>query len=191
MSTMHIFKMPKSMGITGRTSSITNAFVGSIIPHIKPTEEQIAECLRILGLNAQNLKCAYCGDQYTEWDHLRPIVKNKKPTGYITDIYNLVPSCGKCNQSKGNKPWKNWILSNARNSPKRRGLSELDLKLRIERLEEFEKWKNVVPIDFEAMVGERLWSQHWTNCTNLHKMMKEAQGVAEQIRNTIEANSNR
>jgi len=193
MSTMDIFKMPSAMGITGRTSSITNAFVNSIIPRTEPTEEQVAECLRILGLNAENLKCAYCGDPYTEWDHLRPIVENKKPTGYISDIYNLVPSCGKCNQSKRNQYWKNWIVSDVPNSPKRRARSELDLKhlkLRIQKLEKYENWKNVTRIDFKSILGEELWSQHWKNCEKIHEMMKKAQKLAEQIRNKINSNYN-
>lgn len=98
---LKLFRMPKPVNIAGRTSSITNSFVNGIIPVISPTEEQVAQNLTILGLNLDDLRCTYCGDKSTEWDHLRPIVRNKKPTGYISDIYNLVPACGKCNQSKG------------------------------------------------------------------------------------------
>ena len=47
-------------------------------------------------------------------DHLRPLVKDKEPTGYISEIHNLVPSCGKCNQSKGNKEWKAWMRRDPR-----------------------------------------------------------------------------
>ncbi|TET40105.1 MAG: HNH endonuclease, partial [Dehalococcoidia bacterium] len=86
-----VFKTPKPMKITGRTSTITNSFVTSIIPSIEPTEEEIKECLEILGLDPNDLCCAYCGDKATEWDHLRPLVKDKKPTGYISEIRNLVP----------------------------------------------------------------------------------------------------
>ena len=87
MNIVDIFKMPKPVNITGRTSTITNSFVTSIIPCISPTTEQLRECLQILGLDQEDLRCAYCGDKSTEWDHLRPIVKGKKPTGYISDIY--------------------------------------------------------------------------------------------------------
>jgi hypothetical protein len=30
------------------------------------------------------------------------LVEEKEPIGYISEIRNLVPVCGKCNQSKGN-----------------------------------------------------------------------------------------
>lgn len=103
MSVLSVFAMPTMMKITGRTSTITNAFVSTIISAIQPTEAEVSEALEILGLNPNDLQCAYCGDRSTEWDHLRPLVRAKKPTGYISEIANLVPSCGKCKQSKGAK----------------------------------------------------------------------------------------
>lgn len=116
----NIFKMPVPVKIKGRTSSITNVFVNGIIPVIEPTEDQIDEVLNVLGMNRDKIFCSYYGDRYTEWDHFRPLILNKKPTGYVSEIYNLVPACGKCNQSKGNKHWKSWMLGDARLSPKRR-----------------------------------------------------------------------
>lgn len=52
MSYLPLFKMPTPMKITGRSSSITNAFVNSIIPVIPPTEGQVKEALFILGMDA-------------------------------------------------------------------------------------------------------------------------------------------
>jgi 5-methylcytosine-specific restriction endonuclease McrA len=77
--------------------------VNSIIPVIDPSDAEIEEALNILKMEANNVRCSYCGDKATEWDHLRPIVKNKRPTGYISEIANLVPACGKCNQSKSGR----------------------------------------------------------------------------------------
>ncbi len=105
MSYIELFRMPTPMKITGRSSSITNSFVTSIIPTIVPTEQQVKEALAVLGMDKDTFECAYCGDTASEWDHLRPLVLKKEPTGYISEIHNLVPSCGKCNQSKGNKSW--------------------------------------------------------------------------------------
>lgn len=139
--------------------------------------------LQILDLSADNLRCAYCGDKSTEWDHLRPIVKGKKPTGYISDIYNLVPACGKCNQSKGNKPWKDWMISNAKLSPKTRGVR--DLEARIEQLSNYVKWGNVNPIDFESIVDSKMWEKHLENCEKLHQDMKQAQELAMIIKHKI------
>ncbi|WP_372491581.1 HNH endonuclease [Microbacterium galbinum] len=76
----------------------------------------------------ERVACAYCGDTSTEWDHLRPLVDKQRPTGYISEIRNLVPACGKCNQSKGNKAWRTWMFSDARLSPKRRGVADIDAR---------------------------------------------------------------
>jgi len=175
--------MPKPVGITGRTSTITNSFVNGIIPVIEPSDNELEESLKILKLSKEDLRCAYCGDRATEWDHLRPIVANKRPTGYASEIHNLVPVCGKCNQSKGGKYWKDWIKSDAKLSPAKRGVSGIDKKIKC--LESYEKWGKTKPIDFEKLVGANLWEQHWRNCQDLHNQMKEAQKLAERIRNAI------
>jgi hypothetical protein len=139
------FRMPTPMKITGRSSSITNAFINSIIPVIYPTSSEVKQALEILEIDPENLSCAYCGSAATVWDHLRPLVSDKKPTGYISEIHNLVPSCGKCNQSKGNKPWKEWMRSDAKLSPKSKGVT--DLEDRIARLEAYENSSKPTRID--------------------------------------------
>jgi hypothetical protein len=90
--------MPTAVSITGRSSSITNCFASAIIPVSYPTAEEVVKALTILGLSAEDLRCAYCGDASTEWDHLRPLIVNQRPTGYVSEIKNLVPACGKCNE---------------------------------------------------------------------------------------------
>lgn len=183
MSLKEIFKMPNPVTITGRSSSITNSFVNGIVPCIIPSDDEIREALSILGMDENTICCAYCGDKLTEWDHLRPLVKGRMPTGYISEIYNLVPACGKCNQSKGNSNWKEWMLGKADLSPKRRQIPNLDEK--ISRLEKYERWKDVQPIDFEAIVGKELWEEHWKNWSALISSMREAQHHAEKIKQMI------
>jgi hypothetical protein len=172
------------MKITGRTSSITNAFVNSIIPSIPPSQDDVDAALAILGMSANEVRCAYCGDPSTEWDHLRPLVSDKRPTGFVSEIGNLVPSCGKCNQSKGNKEWSIWITSAARLSPKTRGVPNLDG--RIARLRAYERWRPKTPVDFEAMVPKELWDQHWQNREKLVAAMRESQVLADRIREHVE-----
>lgn len=179
------FRMPTPVKISGRASTVTNAFVTSIIPQIVPTDEEIAEALRILQLDAANLSCAYCGDPYTEWDHLRPIVMKKRPTGYVTEIRNLVPACGKCNQSKGNKPWKDWITSSAARSPMTRQVE--NLQGRIGRLAAYEKWGSLKPVPLESLVDAYLWARHWDNHGKLLGMMEKSQQTADALREAIES----
>ncbi len=178
------FTMPNPVRITGRSSSITNSFVNGIIPVVPPTVAEVQEALEILEM-ADGVRCAYCGDGSSEWDHLRPLVEKQRPTGYISEIYNLVPACGKCNQSKGNKPWRTWMFSAAPRSPLSRGV--VDLQARAARLERFEQWAEPTRIDFEAAIGSELWSRHWAHHARLLTLMREADADAAEIRSRVRA----
>ncbi|MEW9109531.1 MAG: HNH endonuclease [Cytobacillus gottheilii] len=177
-----LFKMPNPVKITGRSSSITNAFVNGIIPCIEPSESEIKEVLSMLGMT-DSIRCSYCGDTYSEWDHFRPLIHKRRPTGYISEINNLVPTCGKCNQSKGNKYWKDWILSDAPLSPKTRNVSHLDLI--IARLENYEAWSKPITINFEEVIDKELWEEHWANWETLLNYMKKSQLLSDQIQETL------
>lgn len=177
------FAMPKPVRITGRTSSITNSFINGIIPVIWPTEDQISEALGVLGMD--EVVCAYCGDAATEWDHFRPLVVAKQPTGYISEIHNLVPACGKCNQSKGNKYWREWMFSSARLSPFARGVP--GITERAARLDDFERWGSPTRVDFAALVGADLWQAHWQNYDAIIALMRAAEQTADAIRAHVAA----
>jgi len=174
--------MPKPVRISGRSSSITNSFVNGIIPVVPPTVSQIDEALRILGMD-EAVVCSYCGDTASEWDHLRPLVVGKLPTGYISEIHNLVPACGKCNQSKGNKPWREWMFSLARLSPSTRGVAGLEN--RAARLTAYEDWETPTIIDFAKIVGDDLWDQHWRNHAAILELMRDAETTVELIRSRV------
>lgn len=177
-----LFAMPKPVRITGRSSSITNSFVNGVIPVVVPTEVEVREALETLGM-LDRVVCSYCGDTSTEWDHLRPLVENQRPTGYISEIHNLVPACGKCNQSKGNKHWLTWMRSTARLSPTARGI--LDIEERIARLQEYEDRGAPTKIDFEAAVGAELWEKHWAHHKKLLELMRVADEEAQEIRTRV------
>ncbi len=180
-----VFSMPTQWKITGRSSTITNAFINSIIPVVHPTDEQIKRALETLGMDELSYRCAYCGSDATEWDHLRPLVRDKKPTGYISEIHNLVPSCGKCNQSKGNKDWRIWMRSTtARLSPTVRGVP--DIEERIRRLEEYEKWgAKHTCMDFESVVGKDMWAEHQNNLRQVQELLQTSQQLAAKINSVV------
>lgn len=176
------FQMPFAQSIMGRKSSITNAFVNAIIPVVQPSAEEIGEALAVLGMEPNEMRCIYCGTTSTEWDHLRPLVVQMRPTGYISEIANLVPACGKCNQSKGNKEWRIWMASSAKFSPTGRGLNLTDS---IKRLEAYERWREPIRIDFEAVVGLDAWAKYWALHEDIVKEMRQCQDYAITIRDTI------
>lgn len=173
-------RLPTLMTITGRSSSITNAFFNSLIPAVQPTEEEELEALGVLQIDPQNIRCAYCGDKATEWDHLRSIINNQEPTGYITEIANLVPACGKCNQSKGKTYWRTWMEGDAPLSPKTRGIS--DLSERVARLQKYETWREPRKIDFSAVVPPEVWRQHRENWRSVLDLLRKSQELANEIR---------
>lgn len=177
------FRMPLVQTMVQRKSSITNAFVNSIIPVVAPMAEDILEALTILEMVPEDVRCAYCGDTWTEWDHLRPLVLDRRPTGFISEIANLVPSCGKCNQSKGNKPWRPWMLSPAPRSPTGRKLN--DIASRIAKLNAYENWRAPTRVDFETIISPEDWEHYWSLCETLNNSMREAQTIADGIRSTV------
>ena len=129
------------------------------------------------------IECAYCGDKFTDWDHLRPLVRNERPTGFINEIRNRVPACGPCNQSKSGSEWRRWIEGDAKKSPKSRQIK--DLNIRIRRLEAFERWGSIKPLDLSRFVDPQIWQKHWSRLEDIHKKMRAAQEGAEIIRQII------
>jgi len=178
-----VFRMPKAVTVMGRSSSLTNSFVNGIVPARYPTEADVAEALQILGLDSNDLRCAYCGDRATEWDHFRALVDQQEPTGYISEIENLVPACGKCNQSKGNAEWRSWMLGTAKLSPKTRQIS--DLEARVERLAHFEQWRSPTKLNIAELVGEQLWATYRANWRQLLDSLRESQSLAFEVRRKL------
>jgi hypothetical protein len=177
------FWMPSAQTMVSRKSSITNAFVNAIIPTIPPTSSQIEEALTILGMAPTDVRCAYCGDRATEWDHLRPLVAKRRPTGFISEIANLVPACGKCNQSKGGSDWHKWMLSNAKFSPTGRGIP--NISERIANLERYERWRPPTKIEFESIVGRDQWEHYWSLCEAVIDELRQCQEYADALRAQI------
>ncbi|HEY8751866.1 MAG TPA: HNH endonuclease [Tepidisphaeraceae bacterium] len=157
--------------------------MNSLIPVIPPTLDEIDQALKIRGMEPDNVRCVYCGDPSSEWDHLRPLVLRLRPTGYISEIANLVPSCGKCNQSKGNSNWLTWMNGNADLCPRKRGTPGLEQ--RIEHLKAYEAWKDVQPVNFEEILGPELWREYWADYEKMVNALKDSQLLADRLKAKI------
>lgn len=174
------FKMPSIDSITGRRSSINGAFSKSIIIAVEPSADEIRHVLDLFEMAPNNVRCAYCGDGSTEWDHFRATVCDGLPTGFGSHIKNLVPACGKCNQSRGRKPWREWMMGKAKGSPTTRRVK--DIEVRMQRLARYEEWSAHEPFDVAAIAGPELWSEYVRRRDAIHTEMVAAQRVAEKIR---------
>jgi hypothetical protein len=170
--------------MVARKSTLTNAFVSALIPSFEAAAEEINEALSILGLDPFDLRCCYCGGHWHTWDHLRPLVTKCKPTGYVTEIANLVPSCTPCNSSKGASPWKRWMFGKAKGSPLSRRIA--DLESRADRLTQFENWRVPIKVDFEAVLGATDWNHYWSLHDAVISDMKAAQRVANELQKRVE-----
>lgn len=173
-------KKPKLAKITARSSSITNAFIQAIIPTKHWNDADEAEALAIFGQSQPGLLCVYCGQKASDWDHLRPLVRDKKPTGYIHEIRNLVPSCGSCNQSKSGADWREWFLSKTANSPSRRGIADNDKRLAL--IDKFVEWGNVTQLDASEFGSEQDLAQYWSLLSDVQKSLTYAQRFAEELK---------
>jgi hypothetical protein len=76
-------------------------------------------------------ECVFCGSQEIKrWDHLVPINE-----GGETVLGNMVPACARCDDSKRDEPFEEWIISSVKGSPQSRGIT--DVVQRIERIEAY------------------------------------------------------
>lgn len=177
------YKMPTKSDLKGRSSTISNAFAISITPYINPSEEEVKTSYMLLEI--QEGQCAYCLGEGNSKDHLKPLVKNGMPTGYITEISNLVPCCSSCNSSKGAKSFKEWYLSDKNIARlKRKGLSLSDIEERFRVISEYEKKINE-PIDYEKLVGNELWTQYQERRKRLIEALNEEQRFCNMLSSII------
>lgn len=134
------FKMPTKSNLKSRISTINNAFAISITPYIKEDDELKIENYYKELLIKEN-QCVYCLREAKSVDHLFPLVKDGMPSGYISDINNLVPCCKDCNSKKGNKEFNEWYKDNKTKKYLKDecGLSDEQIKNRYEIICEFIK----------------------------------------------------
>ena len=98
--------------ISGRSSTISHAFASALATVDVYDETTLIDSLKLLGQEIEEpLRCVYCMSPARSIDHLNGLVDNKRYTGHGHVIGNLVPSCERCNTSKGGKPWREFAKS--------------------------------------------------------------------------------
>lgn len=89
------------------------------------------------------VECIFCGNKnVSRWDHLVPVTK-----GGDTVLGNMVLACAKCDDSKRDLSFDEWMLSNNPWSPKSLGISDIDS--RIEKIREYINFYNYCPCQLE------------------------------------------
>lgn len=92
-------------------------------------------------------------------DHVKPLVTCGLPTGYITEIRNLVPCCSACNSAKGAQDFRAWYKSEK--NIKRlhsEGLTDTEIDERFDIVSRYID-KIPAPIDYKTILGDNLWNE--------------------------------
>jgi len=104
-----------------RKTTIAHAFASALSVADAYDVEKIDIALRTLGQDPdKDLLCIYCDRPAETWDHIMAIVKDGKFSGYGHQVGNLIPCCKDCNSKKGNRDWKEFLISkrpNERTNP--------------------------------------------------------------------------
>ena len=80
------------------------------------------------------------------WDHLVAVSK-----GGETVLGNMVLACQPCDDSKGNRPFAEWMISNTPKSPLSQGIP--DVRQRIEHITSYVKANKYVPRPLEERLA--------------------------------------
>lgn len=176
-------KRPIKLG--HRVSTVTNSFVQCLLPDVAPSAEETRQALAVLGQEPDRTYCVYCGVPAADADHLRPLVRHRRPTGFLNDYRNRVPACGTCNTSKGGQDWRTWMRGPAAQGLRARGFSDKQIEARVSVLERFEAWASATPVDFERIVGAERWSAYWNRLDQIEEMMMDAQAEGTLLRAVI------
>jgi 5-methylcytosine-specific restriction endonuclease McrA len=98
--------------VASRKTTINGAFAAAIAPCDSFEDSRVREAISALNQNPDTeLLCVYCGASAETWDHVFAIVKDSKFSGYGHRLGNLLPCCKPCNSKKGNKDWRQFLLS--------------------------------------------------------------------------------
>jgi hypothetical protein len=85
--------------------------------------------------------CIYCGDSLaSRWDHLHPVSK-----GGDSSPGNLVPACGRCDDSKQDRTIAEWAASRSKHRPSAERVKAIE-----SRLAEYRQAFTYSARDFEA-----------------------------------------
>ncbi len=161
--------------VLGRKSTVANAFASALAPYDVYDAAAVSQAMRDLDQDPDaDLACVYCGSEAATWDHVFNRVVKGDFSGHGHRIRNLVPCCRTCNESKGQKPWREFL--EARNLP--------DQDARVTRLERFLGSADAQPLSTDSMkerAGEEL-ARFLEIRAQVFELMTEADRLASAIR---------
>jgi hypothetical protein len=130
-------------------------------------QEEMKKVIEFFGLPL----CVYCGStEIKRWDHL-VAVKN----GGETAIGNMVPACAKCDDSKRDIAFDVWMQSDYPNSPKSRGVENIQ-----ERIEHI--YAYMMHFEYKVRPLEtRLTPDELIKLENVRKSIRQTRNECEDL----------
>jgi hypothetical protein len=185
-------KLPANANLTGRSSTINNAFAQGVTPRTSGTHQ---DWLDRNALGIKDDECAYCGRHLSslEADHFHPLVVDSDPLGYITEPHNLLPACSDCNRSKGNEEnFDKWYqlstINDIRAKTHEAPFTQKDLDERKARIKAWTAQAISLGKDFSSVPGVQAdLAQYQIYQKQINDELARYQELADSIRARIEA----
>jgi hypothetical protein len=112
------------------------------------------------------IHCAYCdAPDPKRWDHIHPVSR-----GGDTTPGNLVPACGRCDDSKQDREIKEWASSKSKHRPQPQ-----QLKIILDRIEEYRATFSYSPIAFDQKLSgsqKAIYDRFRTKLEELRSQLK-------------------
>jgi len=164
-----------------RRTTINHAFASAIAPVHEYDEVRLEAAIQFLGQDPNaDLKCVYCDQDATTWDHLVGLVKNAELRGYGHQIGNLVPCCGDCNSKKGAKDWDTHLRMMVTDQ------SAFEAKYKaIARY--VESYAEAVNLKRAAEMFPSEWERYDAIKQHIFNLMTEADTIARRLRDVVAA----
>lgn len=134
-------KAPTKITAARALSSLDRAMREYLLSRAFGTDQRrrAGEYFQSAGING----CIYCeSETFERWDHVVSVY-----AGGATVLGNMAPACQPCDDSKGAKDYKEWLIGSARRNPAK-GNSVLRAKI-IQRVQAYQQhFQFVPPADF-------------------------------------------
>jgi 5-methylcytosine-specific restriction endonuclease McrA len=164
-----------------RSTTINHAFASAIAPVDKYDPVKLAQAIQLLDQDPDgDLKCVYCGSEATTWDHLVGLVEKGELRGYGHQIGNLLPCCRSCNSKKGAKCWKDYLRQEIHDQ----SAFEAKSKIIVRYIDRY-----AVPVNLKrtAEIWPAKWARYRAIKEEIFNLMKEADGIADDLRGVVAA----
>ena len=121
--------------------------------------------------------CVYCGSpDVKRWDHLIAVSEFG-----LSRMGNLVLACARCDDSKGNRPYDEWMRGPAKYSPASRG-DIPNVEARIRRIEGFVQRYGTRPVPLEERLSPSELREHEGIVRTLQSVYRRANRLVDNFR---------